>query len=86
MALKLGANVADGLGREHCFVTKTTMADAFNTRTLKVGDSIEDASGRRYGVEGIQRRGLSPANVVRLRHTAGTLIVGESDFGNYYCM
>ncbi len=65
-------------------MTKITMADAFNARTLKVGDSIEDASGRRYGVEGIQRRGPSPANVVRLRHTAGTLIVGESDFGKYY--
>ena len=61
-----------------------TMADAFKAGTLKVGDSIEDKSGRRYGVEGIQRKGPSPANVVRLRHTAGTLIVGESDFGNYY--
>ena len=65
-------------------MTRTTMADAFNSRTLRVGDSVKDASGRRYGVEGIQRRGPSPANVVRLRHTAGTLIVAENDFGNYY--
>jgi len=65
-------------------MTRTTMADAFNSRTLRVSDSAEDASGRRYGVEGIQPRGPSQANVVRLRHTAGTLIVAENDFGNYY--
>ncbi len=63
---------------------KTTMAEAFKAGTLKVGDSIEGPSGRRYGVEGMQRKGPSSANVVRLRHTAGTLIVGESDFGKYY--